>query len=302
MSEPKVLNILAHPEYQYLDLLEDIQTNGELRSDRTGVGTKSLFGKRMEFDLRAGFPLLTTKKMWFDAIKKELIFFLSGKTNSKILEAQGINIWRDNTTTKYLADHNLPWVEGDMGPEYGFQWRHAGAKYKGCDVDYTGQGLDQIQNLIVSLINDPFSRRHIISAWDVVNINLMALPPCHCLVQFYVGGDESGNSTYLDCCLYQRSGDMFLGVPFNIASYALLTEILGHMTGLTPRKFIHNLGDTHIYLNHMDSVTEQLRRAPYPFPRIKFLRSIHSVDDLRSEDIILENYQSHTKLTGKMAV
>lgn len=289
-------------EQQYLALLNLIQTTGENRPDRTGVGTRSIFGARLEFDLRDGFPLLTTKKMWFNGIKKELLFFLSGKTDSKILERQGVNIWKDHTTTKYLAEHKLPWREGDMGPLYPHQWRHAGAKYKGCSVDYTGQGVDQIASLIQGLREDPFSRRHIISAWDTPNIQYMVLPPCHCFVQFYVGTNEEGVPTYLDCSLYQRSGDMFLGVPFNIASYALLTEILGHITGLTPRKFIHTIGDAHIYSNHSDQVREQIQRTPYPYPKIRFTRTITNIDDLKADDIVLENYQSHDKLTGVMAI
>lgn len=289
-------------EEQYLELLKLIKTTGDYRNDRTEVGTRAIFGPRLEFDLRDGFPLLTTKKVWFNGIKKELLFFLSGKTNTKILEQQGVNIWKDHTSTSFLGKNGLPWREGDMGPLYPYQWRHVGARYKGCDVDYSGQGIDQIANLIKGLKEDPFSRRHIISAWDVVNIKFMVLPPCHCFVQFFVGTNQDGEPTYLDCSLYQRSGDMFLGVPFNIASYALLTEIIGHITGLIPRKFIHNIGDAHIYLNHFDQVNEQLTHKPYPFPRIRFARHITDIDDLTANDIILENYQSHGKLTGSMAI
>lgn len=299
----KEMSEVQHPEVQYLDLLLDILISGEKRPDRTGVGTKSIFGPRLEFDLREGFPLLTTKKMWFDGIAQELLFFISGKTDTKLLEAQGVNIWKENTSAEYLAKYKLPWREGDMGPGYSFQWRHAGADYKGCDYDYTGQGVDQLQNLIEGLKKDPFGRRHIISSWDVKNIHLMALPPCHCFVQFYVGCEEdSTQPKFLDCCLYQRSGDMFLGVPFNIASYALLTEIIGHITGLIPRKFIHNLGDAHIYLNHIEQVNEQIHRIAYPLPRVRFLRQIKDIDDLKLEDIKLENYKCHKKLTGAMAV
>ena len=294
-------------EIQYLDLLLDILANGEDRPDRTGVGTRSIFGPRLEFDLREGFPLLTTKKMWFEGIKKELLFFISGKTDTKILEAQGVNIWKDNTTVEYLSKRGLPWREGDIGPGYSFQWRHAGADYKGCDVDYTGQGIDQLKNLIDGIRTDPFSRRHIISSWDVARINQMALPPCHCLAQFYVGcekvnGEANGKATYLDCTLYQRSGDMFLGVPFNIASYALLMEIVGNITGLIPRKFIHNLGDAHIYRNHFEQVNEQIHRTPYSFPRVRFQQKIEDIDSIVPEDIVLENYKSHPKLTAVMAI
>lgn len=293
---------VIHPEQQYLDLLRTIQTSGDKRLDRTKVGTLSLFGQRLVFDLRDGFPLITTKTTWFTGIKKELLFFISGKTDTKILEQQGVNIWKGNTSTEYLTKSKLPWREGDMGPGYAFQWRHAGAEYKGCDVDYTSQGVDQLKNLIESIKNDPFGRRHIISAWDVANIHLMALPPCHCFVQFYVGCNNDGIPTYLDCCMYQRSADMFLGVPFNIASYALLMCIIAHLTELTPRKFIHDLGDTHIYINHLDQVSEQITRTPYPFPTIKFKRELKDIDDIKSDDIILQNYQSHPKLIGEMAV
>ncbi len=291
----------VHPEQQYLDHLIKIMTEGESRPDRTGTGTKSLFGLQMSFDLRKGFPLLTTKRTWFEGIKKELLFFLSGKTDTKLLEAQGVNIWKGNTSTEFLQKKNLSWREGDMGPGYSYQWRHAGANYTGCDSDYTGMGIDQIKNLIEGIKTDPFSRRHIISSWDVVNIHLMALPPCHCLAQFYVGCEES-LPTYLDCCLYQRSADMFLGVPFNIASYALLMEIIAHITGLIPRNFIHILGDAHIYTNHMDQVTEQIKRISYPFPSIKFTRTITEIDDLQSTDIVLNDYYCHQKLKGDMAI
>lgn len=293
---------MSSSEVKYLDLLLSILIEGETRPDRTGVGTKSVFGPRLEFDLREGFPLLTTKRMWFEGIKKELLFFISGKTDTKILEAQGVNIWKENTTVEFLAKNKLPWKEGDMGPGYSFQWRHAGAEYKGCDIDYTGQGVDQLANLIDGIKKDPFGRRHIISAWDVANIDNMALPPCHCFVQFYVGQNHEGIPKFLDCSLYQRSGDMFLGVPFNIASYALLMEIIGHITGLIPRKFIHNLGDAHIYLNHLDQVNEQIHRTPYDFSRVTFTRKITNIDDLTANDIVLKDYQSHPKLTAPMAV
>jgi thymidylate synthase len=291
-----------HPENQYLNLLNIIKINGNQRLDRTKVGTKSIFAPRMEFDLRDGFPLLTTKRTWFEGIKKELLFFISGKTDTKILEAQGVNIWKGNTSEEYMQKYNLPWKEGDMGPSYPHQWRHAGAEYTGCDVDYSGKGIDQLKFLINSLRNDSFSRRHIISSWDVANINLMVLPPCHTFVQFFVGCDANGLPAYLDCSLYQRSADMFLGVPFNIASYALLLHIIGHITGLIPRKFIHNLGDAHLYLNHLDQVDEQLQRKPFPFPKLKFLRQIADIDDLKANDIIVDEYKCYPKLEAKMAV
>lgn len=292
----------SHPECQYLELTANIVQSGDQRMDRTGTGTKAIFGPRMEFDLRKGFPLLTTKRTWFDGIKKELLFFISGKTDTKILEQQEVMIWKGNTSAEFLKKNNLPWREGDMGPGYSFQWRHAGAEYKGCDADYMEQGVDQLANLIRDLKANPFSRRHIISSWDVPNIDRMALPPCHCFAQFFVGCNEQGIPTYLDCCLYQRSSDMFLGVPFNIASYALLMIIIGNLTNLTPRKFIHDLGDAHVYLNHIDQINEQIQRTPYPFPTVRLARKFDSIDDIKASDIILENYLSHPKIHGQMAV
>lgn len=295
-------NVEKHPEYQYLNLLREILENGENRGDRTGTGTKSLFGKSMIFDLRDGFPLITTKNTWFKGIILELLFFISGKTDTKILESQGVNIWKGNTTIEYLQKYNLPWREGDMGPLYSFQWRHAGAEYTGCDSDYNGKGIDQLQNTIDNIKKDPFGRRHIISAWDVTNIKNMALPPCHCFCHFYVGCDEFKNPKFLDCILYQRSGDMFLGVPFNIASYALLMSMIAHITGLVPRKLIHHLGDSHIYLNHIDQVKEQLTRTPMKFPQLSFNKLIENIDNFTIEDINLENYSSWPSIAGDMSI
>lgn len=289
----------GHPEQSYLNLLSNILNTGEMRGDRTGVGTRSLFGQRLEFDLRKGFPLFTTKRTWFKGILAELLFFISGKTDTKLLEAQGVNIWKANTSKEYLAKCGLPWMEGDMGPSYGFQWRHAGSTYEGCDKKYGG--FDQLEFLIQGLKHDPFGRRHIISAWDASNIHLMALPPCHCFIQFYVGCEDKVPK-YLDACMYQRSADMFLGVPFNVASYALLISIIGQLTGLIPRRFIHDLGDAHIYTNHVDSVREQITRTPYPFPTLKIKRTFAHIDDVHLDDFELVNYVAHAKLTAEMAV
>jgi len=291
----------SHPEEQYLNLVKRILLEGENRNDRTKVGTKSLFGCNMEFDLRQGFPLLTTKRTWFEGIVKELLFFISGKTDTKILEQQGVNIWKGNTSAEYLEEYKFPWREGDMGPGYSHQWRHAGAKYIGCDADYTGQGVDQLNDLINGLKKDPFGRRHIISAWDVANIHWMALPPCHCFLQFYVGFNELNEPKYLDCMMYQRSADMFLGVPFNIASYALFIHMIGHVTGLTPRRYIHNFGDAHIYSNHIDQVQEQVTRTPLHFPQLSFKQNRTNIDDFTFDDIVLENYISWPTIKGKMA-
>ena len=285
-----------HEEEQYLDLLREILYYGQKNIDRTEVGTLSLFGKSMTFDLRNGFPLLTTKFVPFEMIKKELLFFISGKTDTKILETQNVGIWKGNTSVEELRKKNLPWREGDMGPSYSHQWRHAGANYTGCDTDYTGQGVDQLRDLIEGLKNKPHDRRHIISAWNVKDISQMALPPCHCFAQFYVDGQ------YLDCLLYQRSADMFLGVPFNIASYALLTSIIGQLTGLTPRKLIHELGDCHVYLNHIQQVQQQLTRSPYPFPTLDVTTPLTDIDNIALNDLKLLNYKHHDKIAAVMAV
>lgn len=285
----------SHLEQQYLQLLGDILSDGEMRQERTGTGTKSIFGSSMKFDLREGFPLITTKQVSFSIIVKELLFFISGKTDTKILEQQGVNIWKGNTTKEFLEKRGLNYKEGDMGVGYPIQWRHAGVKYEGCDKDY--EGIDQLQNIIKSIKEDPYGRRHIVSSWDVVNIDKMALPPCHCFFQFYVSNDG-----YLDCQMYQRSADMFLGVPFNIASYALLTIMIAHLTDLKPRYFNHVLGDAHIYLNHLEQVQEQIGRTPYPFPTLKINRKVESIDDFKVEDFTLEKYLHHSKLIGRMAV
>lgn len=274
--------------------MRNVLINGETREDRTNIGTKSIFGTSMTFDLREGFPLITTKKTWFKGILAELLFFISGKTDTKILEKQGVNFWKGNTSKEYLAKHNLNYEESDMGPGYGHQWRHYGEKYIDCNTSY--KGLDQLQTLIDSIKTDPYSRRHILTAWNPLDVNKMALPPCHCFVQFYVSSDNN-----LDCSLYQRSGDLFLGVPFNIASYSLLLLIVAKLCNLTARKFIHNIGDTHIYLNHIEQVKEQLKRVPYPLPRVE-IGNIESIDNVSSNDINLVDYKSWSKINGDMAI
>lgn len=298
----KLIPTRNHGEYQYLNLLQHIMDVGDVRMDRTQTGTKSVFGEKMEFDLRDGFPLLTTKRTWFTGIKKELLFFISGKTDTKILEVQGVNIWKGNTSKAFLEKSKLPWREGDMGPGYSHQWRHAGALYHGCDADYQGQGVDQLAELIHGIKNDPYGRRHIIDSWSVPDIKDMALPPCHCFVQFYVSNNELGQPTFLDCLLHQRSADMFLGVPFNIASYSMLLLIVAHITGLTARKFIHSLGDAHIYSTHYEAVTEQLKRRPFSFPTVTINPEVTDIDSLQESDITLSNYKCWDKITAVMAV
>jgi len=301
-----------HQEKQYLDLLQNVLDHGDIRKDRTGVGTKSLSGCTLKFDLRKEFPLITTKKMFVRASIEELLFFISGKTDTKILEEKGIKIWSQNTSAQYLKERNLPWLEGDMGPGYGFQWRHYGAKYTGCTSNYAGEGIDQLTNVINNIKTDPYSRRHIVSAWSVSDINLMALPPCHCFFQFIVvNGVNKVNKvnkenkeipTYLDCILTQRSGDLFLGIPFNIASYAFLMHMIAHLTDLKPRYLIHHINDAHIYLDHTEQVKKQLKRQPLKWCTISFKEKVDKIDDFKLDHIIINDYKCHPSIKAKMAV
>lgn len=293
-----------HPEEQYLELLREILTKGEDKIDRTGVGCRSLFGRQISFDLRRGFPLLTTKRTLVDKIIRELLFFISGSTdNTKLLE-QDVNFWTANTTQDFLKKYGKPWEENDMGPLYGFQWRHAGAKYLGCKDNYAGQGVDQLQNTINRIKSHPFSRDHVISAWNVPDIKDMAIPPCHCLFQFYVGPDENCPSTpkYLDLQLYQRSADMFLGVPFNIASYAFILHIVGKLTGLIARNYTHTFGDAHIYHSHYEQVHRQIKRTPLPFPKFSFNGDFDSIDNVKFNNLSITNYQYWPGIRATMAV
>jgi thymidylate synthase len=258
----------------YLKLLQDVLDTGEKRQDRTGTGTLSVFGYQMRFDLAQGFPLLTTKKLHVRSIIHELLWFLKGESNIKYLHDNNVTIWDE------WADKN-----GDLGPVYGYQWRHWGGE------------IDQISQLIDQLKKNPQSRRHIISAWNVSDIPRMALPPCHTMFQFYV--HEDGR---LSCQLYQRSADIFLGVPFNIASYALLTMMIAQVTGLKPGIFVHTLGDTHLYSNHVEQARLQLTRAPRPLPQMKLNPAVKSIFDFKFEDFTLENYNPHEAIKAPIAV
>ncbi len=262
---------------QYLDLLSHVITNGAEKSDRTGTGTISVFGYQSRYNLAEGFPVLTTKKLHLKSIIHELLWFLTGDTNVKYLQENGVKIWNE------WADEN-----GDLGPVYGYQWR----SWPTPD----GRHIDQITQVVNSLKNNPDSRRHLVSAWNVGQINQMKLPPCHLLIQFYVADGK------LSCQLYQRSADIFLGVPFNIASYALLTLMMAQVCGLQPGEFIHTLGDAHIYLNHMEQVKLQLTRDPYPLPLMKINPEVKSIFDFKFEDFELTGYQSHPHIAGKVAV
>ncbi len=262
---------------QYLDLLKHVKENGTRKEDRTGVGTLSTFGYQMRFDISERFPLITTKKLHLRSIIHELLWFLKGDTNVKYLNDHKVTIWDE------WANAN-----GDLGPIYGYQWR----SWPTAD----GQHIDQITQLIHDLKNNPNSRRLIVNAWNVGEISKMALPPCHCLFQFYVADGK------LSCQLYQRSADIFLGVPFNIASYALLTMMLAQVTGLKPGEFVHTLGDAHLYLNHLEQADLQLSRTPKTLPKMKLNPDVTSLFDFTFDDFVLEEYESHPAISAPIAV
>ncbi|TAK52734.1 MAG: thymidylate synthase [Betaproteobacteria bacterium] len=263
-------------EQQYLDLLAHVLECGARRGDRTGTGTLSVFGRQMRFALQASFPLLTTKKLHLKSIVYELLWFLRGETNVKWLQAHGVTIWDE------WAD-----ADGELGPVYGHQWRHWQAP---------GRSIDQIAQVVESIRRNPDSRRHLVTAWNPADVERMALPPCHALFQFYVAGGR------LSCQLYQRSADLFLGVPFNIASYALLTLMVAQVTGLEPGDFVLTLGDAHLYLNHLDQAREQLSRAPRPFPRMRLNPEVRDLNGFQYEDFTLEGYEPHPAIKAPIAV
>ncbi len=267
----------------YLDLLQHVLSDGLAKSDRTGTGTCSIFGHQMRFDLAAGFPLVTTKRLHLKSIIHELLWFLRGDTNIRYLREHGVTIWDE------WADDR-----GELGPVYGHQWR----SWPAAD----GRRIDQITELIDAIRTNPDSRRLLVSAWNVGQLSQMALPPCHLLFQFYVAPAEAGGPGRLSCQLYQRSADVFLGVPFNIASYALLTMMVAQVTGLVPGEFIHTLGDAHLYDNHLEQTRRQLERAPRPLPTMRLDPSIDNLFDFRYEHFRLENYDPHPKISAPIAV
>ncbi len=262
---------------QYLDLMRHVRDHGGLKMDRTGTGTKSVFGYQMRFDLGAGFPLVTTKRLHLRSIIYELLWLLSGDTNIKYLHDNKVTIWDE------WADAN-----GDLGPVYGEQWRSWPSRDGGV--------IDQIADTVERIKKNPDSRRLLVTAWNPADVDKMALPPCHCLFQFYVHNGK------LSCQLYQRSADIFLGVPFNIASYALLTHMMAHVTGLKVGDFVHTLGDAHIYLNHLEQIDEQLSREPYALPRLVMKREVKAIDEFRYEDFEIVNYQAHPNISGSVAI
>lgn len=299
---------MTSAEQSYLDLCQKIINEGEHRPDRTGTGTRSLFAPpQLRFDLsNNNFPLLTTKKVFSKAIIHELLWFVEGCTDASKLSSKGVKIWEGNGSREYLDSLGLVHRrEGDLGPVYGFQWRHFGAEYKDCDADYTGQGYDQLQEVINKLKTNPYDRRIIMSAWNPPDFDKMALPPCHVFCQFYVNFPE-GSKPKLSCLLYQRSCDMGLGVPFNIASYALLTRMIAHVVDMDCGEFIHTLGDAHVYLDHIDALQEQLTRTPRDFPKLNInaerLKEIKNIDDFKFEDFEISDYNPHGAIKMKMSV
>lgn len=268
---------------QYLDLLRHVMDTGTDRMDRTGTGTRGVFGYQMRFDLNDGFPMVTTKKLHRKSIVHELLWFIAGDTNIKYLQENGVRIWDD------WADE-----DGDLGPVYGKQWR----RWEGPD----GKIIDQLEQVIASIKANPYSRRHIISAWNPADVEDMALPPCHCLFQFFVAPDPEGGKDRLSCQLYQRSADIFLGVPFNIASYALLTEMVAQVCDLDVGDFVHTFGDAHIYHNHIEQVELQLKREPKPMPKLELNSEVREITDFTYADVTLVGYTAHAHIAGKVAV
>lgn len=262
---------------QYLDLLRHVLENGDSKSDRTGTGTRAVFGYQMRFDLGQGFPIVTTKKIHLKSVIHELLWFLRGDSNVRYLQENGVRIWNE------WADE-----EGELGPVYGVQWR----SWRGAD----GQVVDQISRVIAQIREEPYSRRHIVSAWNPAEIEQMALPPCHMMFQFHVAEGR------LSCQLYQRSADVFLGVPFNISSYALLTLMVAQVTGLQPGDFVHTFGDAHLYKNHLEQARLQLSREPYPLPAMNLNPDVDDMFGFRYDDFELTNYQYHPHIKAEIAV
>lgn len=285
-------------EMQYLDLVRKIMEEGDHIADRTGTGTLSLFGHSMRYSLKDNaFPLLTTKRVAYKSVLEEILFFVRGQTDNKILRNKNIKIWNGHSTREYFDSIGIKREADDLGPVYGFQWRHFDAEYKTCHDDYTGQGIDQLAEVIEMIKKNPTSRRLIVSAWNPKQIDQMALPPCHTLFQFKVVGKK------LSCILYQRSCDLGLGVPFNIASYSFLTIMVAKLCGLEPHEFIHFMGDAHVYKDHVEALETQLERKPFKFPTMRLKdKQYNTLEDFEYDDFILEGYEYHPPVVMKMSV
>ncbi|KAH9170896.1 thymidylate synthase [Lactarius sanguifluus] len=304
MSTP----VRQHDELQYLNLIRSVLDTGETRPDRTGTGTISLFAPpSLRFSLAdSTLPLITTKKTFLRGIIEELLWFVKGQTDSTLLSEKGVKIWDGNGSKEFLEKRGLGHRRaGDLGPVYGFQWRHFGAEYVDADADYSGKGVDQLREVIRKIIEEPTDRRIILSAWNPADIPLMALPPCHMMCQFYVHfppSDEPTAPRRLSCLMYQRSADLGLGIPFNIASYALLTHMIARVTDTQPHELIIQLGDAHIYRDHVDALNIQLTRQPRPFPTLRWTRDITDIEDFTYEDFVVEGYDAHPSIPMKMSV
>ena len=295
-----------HEEYKYLHLLQKILDEGTVKGDRTGVGTKSIYGTQLKFDLRNSLPVLTTKKVFFRGVVEELLWFIRGETDSKKLEAKGVNIWKGNTSREFLDKRGLNYPVGEIGCGYGFQWRSWGKYYNPnpdpnavCISRVQSGGIDQLAKVVDTIRTNPNDRRMIVSAWNVDQLDMMALVPCHMLFQFDV------TDGYLNCMWSQRSVDSLLGCPFNIASYATLTYLIAKITNLKPGTLTFAGGDTHIYLNHIDQCKEQISRTPYPFPKLnikKDIKTLKDIENLQFEDFELIDYKCHPAIKAPMAV
>jgi len=296
--EHKTKTEILHEEYQYLLLISDILKHGSNNASRNGI-TKSVFGASMSFNLENGqIPLLTTKKLAWKTCFKELMWFIRGQTDNSILQKQNVKIWNGNSSRQFLDSRGLfNNKENDLGPVYGHQWRFFNADYIDCNTDYNGKGFDQLQYIIDNLKNPETrnSRRLVISAWNPLQIDNMALPPCHVLAQFNVENDNE-----LSCALYQRSGDVGLGVPFNIASYSFLTYLIADFCGLKPKRFIYFLGNAHIYEEHIDALQEQIKRTPKPFPKIEIINTPQNINDYNLDNLVIQNYECYEPISMKM--
>lgn len=297
MLKNVVQKLYTHEEEQYLELIKDLLQNGSLEKGRNG-NTICGIGSAMYFSLKdKKIPILTTKKVAMKTCIKELLWFIQGHTNNKLLKDQNVHIWDLNGTKSFLESRNLPYEEDDLGPVYGHQWRHFNASYGSCDDDYTNKGVDQLDRVLADLKNPETrsSRRHVISAWNPCQMDEMALPPCHVLFQFHVT-----NGNQLSCSLYQRSGDVGLGVPFNIMSYAAFTILVAKHCDLEPFEFIYYLGNTHIYEEHKDALETQIQRVPFPFPSLYIKEKKDNINDYTIDDFKVEDYQYHASIKMKM--